>query len=703
MSRFRRRPRLERSPSHPPREVGPFLTRCLCRVALARAPWHDPIQLEAEWPVVFGVFGLSLDTGSDRAIASLRAELAERLALAVVSTEPDVALAGLDRLSETVGFDPVERAVFSLLCVAARDCGIDALWTAVSNDGRGPPSTRFIAEALAMPEPPIEAALASTGRLRRSGLVRCAAEHLEGFVFPYGVHRALRGALDEGGFNLGRVVDSVAPSLPREALGVADFAHVGPEVELAARLLVQARARSAEGINVLLYGPPGTGKTALARALAHAAGPAVHGIIDRPEADPFEPDSRLQSYAAAQALLCTAPGALLVFDEVEDVFPHPEHLLFGLHRRAGPEKAWTLSLLETNRVPAVWIANRIEHIDPAILRRFSLVLDVREPTAEVRRRMARAEFIRLGLPESVAEACADRVERDDRLTPADILRAARVACLIDVGEGGDRLAAVDRILSANARTLRGAGAPTAPQRLEAFDPGLSRTDVDLDALTAGLAERGEGSVLLYGPPGTGKTAFAYHVARSTGQPIEHVRASDLLAKYVGETEARIAQLFARARSRRAIVFIDEAESFLHDRRGADRSWEVSRVDELLVQMEAAQCVFLCATNLVDRLDPASFRRFDVKVRFDHAQPDAVLQLIAAALRRLGASEDALDSSRLARRCGPLPGVSPGDIRATERRFAILRRAPEPEAFADALRADLRLQQPAGGGRLGFGV
>ena len=80
-------------------------------------------------------------------------------------------------------------------------------------------------------------------------------------------------------------------------------------------------------------------------------------------------------------------------------------------------------------------------------------------------------------------------------------------------------------------------------------------------------------------------------------------------------------MFAAARQQNAVLVLDEADSFLSDRRGARQSWEVTQVNELLTQMEAFDGIFICTTNLMEKLDPASLRRFAFKVRFDPMTPD----------------------------------------------------------------------------------
>jgi len=101
------------------------------------------------------------------------------------------------------------------------------------------------------------------------------------------------------------------------------------------------------------------------------------------------------------------------------------------------------------------------------------------------------------------------------------------------------------------------------------------------------------------------------------------RASDLLSMFVGGTEANIARAFAQAQAAGELLIFDEADSFLQDRRGAYRSWEVTAVNEMLTWMESHPLPFACTTNLMDAVDLAAMRRFTFKLRFEHLDPPRV--------------------------------------------------------------------------------
>ena len=150
-----------------------------------------------------------------------------------------------------------------------------------------------------------------------------------------------------------------------------------------------------------------------------------------------------------------------------------------------------------------------------------------------------------------------------------------------------------------------------------------------------------------------------------------------------------------------VVFIDEIDAFLAERGGAKARWELSQVNELLQQMEAADCVFIGATNLLSSLDHAAFRRFDVKVKFDAPDVAALARLVGAALERLGAAPDQRDPDALKGRLARSSDIGAGDIGAVERRFGLLGLEPTIEAFVQALEADRATATRGRGRPVGF--
>ena len=122
-------------------------------------------------------------------------------------------------------------------------------------------------------------------------------------------------------------------------------------------------------------------------------------------------------------------------------------------------------------------------------------------------------------------------------------------------------------------------------------------------------------ILFSGNSGVGKSEFAKYLASRTSLGFQHTRASDLLNKYVGETEQRITNLFKNASLNKSILLIDEADSLLRDRSLSHNSWEITQVNEFLCRMEEYEGILICSSNLINNFDKAAMRRFVFKIKF----------------------------------------------------------------------------------------
>ena len=214
-----------------------------------------------------------------------------------------------------------------------------------------------------------------------------------------------------------------------------------------------------------------------------------------------------------------------------------------------------------------------------------------------------------------------------------------------------------------------------------------------------LKSQGHGSLCFYGPPGTGKTALAEHIASALEQPLLIKQASDLMSKYVGETEQHMAAMFREAEAEKAVLLLDEADSFLRDRRGARRSYEVTEVNEMLQGMERYNGIFICTTNLLDSLDQAALRRFTFKIKF---MPLTGAQRETMFVTEALAGDVSLLTAAFQKGLALLTQLCPGHFAAVKRQGVILDAELSAEEFLAQLEVEHRIKPEVREGRvMGF--
>ena len=584
------------------------------------------------------------------------------------SPPPEAAISrNLQRLAERFGLNQVEQDILHLSVLHKLVSELSEALDMVGELSRAT-TFRLLAECLGHPISSVQAALEPQGKLSRSALL--VLDIRSSYRFSLKVEM-LEGMAEELMLEHDDLLDLFRRNVTKARapqLELEDFPHLCDDVRILRGYLDMALRLEKPGVNILIHGRPGTGKTEFVRALGQAVGAQLREIpVEEPDGAPRAGRHRFEAFRCAQTLLAGTERPVLLFDEVEDVFCEGRTSRRDTGNSSGI-KGWVNQLLENNAVPTFWVTNHLGAIDPAYRRRFDYVLHMDMPPASVRRRVIDRHVGSL----PISAAWKDRAAEHPDLAPAVVERAVRMSALVcDALPEMEPSMVLTRAMNNTLHALGVSPLESLGEKLAMdYRLDLVNADCDLGRLKEGLRRVGEGRLCLYGPPGTGKTEFGRHIAKALDRPLLVKRASDILSPYVGMAEKNIASMFAEAHTEGAVLLLDEADSLLRDRQSAQRSWEVTQVNEMLTQMEGFQGIFIASTNLKDSLDAASLRRFDSLIKLDYLKPAQAWEMLIqlAATMNLTAPEE------MRAKLDALTVLTPGDFAAVSR----LSRLDHPE-------------------------
>ena len=484
------------------------------------------------------------------------------------------------------------------------------------------------------------------------------------------------------------MIKDAVRSCDKGTLSLKDYEHVSKDINILLPYLQNAVATKQAGVNILFYGLPGTGKTELAKTVAQVLKTKLFEISYADDSDEsIDGYQRLRAYKTAQALLSNQ-NILLMYDEAEDIFDSSESP-FAPKRQSN--KAWINRILETNTIPTIWITNNIYSIDNAMVRRFDMSIEMPIPN-----KRQRAEIIKHYSNNLLDEQSIKVLAEHEDIAPALITRAAKVVSIIDTE---DKSKAFTQILN---NTLKAQGYDEIKEKItpllpNVYNPKFINTTTDLEVLAQGIKEHQSARLCLYGVAGTGKSAFGRYIAQTLDKPLLLKKGSDLISMYVGGTEKNIANAFEEAREEKAVLVFDEVDSFLADRSGAHRNWEVTQVNEMLVQMENFEGIFIATTNLIDNLDKASLRRFDLKLEFNYLKAEQSWNMFLSYCKDLKLSRP---SDSFKRAVESLKYLTLGDFAAVTRQNRF-RPIDNVKDFIKRLEDEIAVKNLSNGNVMGF--
>lgn len=410
--------------------------------------------------------------------------------------------------------------------------------------------------------------------------------------------------------------EKLTPKLRKVDLTQKDFEYI-TQYKYIKSILENNLKKNNKGVNILLYGEPGTGKTALAKVLIQDIKANGFEIENTKEITNFNEISirngekeinakRKSQLLAALNLLKNSKNAVLLYDEAEDFF-RCEHSAFQSKNEIN-------NILENNKTPIIWTTNSLTCMESSFLRRFTYTLNVDQlPRNTFKNIIKKLENnIKINLPEQFEDLLLEYMPSVG--ITKKLLNNYKISQSKDFKDFEE-----DLLNSLKSQNHGESVKKIKIKRPVKFDANLLNTSDDLIEFTQNIKalNRRDFSLLLYGVSGAGKTFYADYLGEQLNMPVIKKKASDLESMWVGETEKNIAKMFDEGRLNKAIIVIDEGDHFISDRAKHLRTWETSRTEEMLQQIETYEYPVIFTTNLMQNIDKAAMRRFTYKTEFKY--------------------------------------------------------------------------------------
>ena len=478
-----------------------------------------------------------------------------------------------------------------------------------------------------------------------------------------------------------------------------------------------------ECVNILLYGVPGTGKTEFCRSLGKHLELDIYDInkIENDERPGFGSRFRFSALKVCQNTMNSAKS-IVVIDEADEMLNGGSTASFfpffkGASRNT--EKDLINDFLDNSAGVYFWVTNHYANIEESTRRRFDYSIEFRKFTLAQRKQLWHTCIAKHGLIDHFTSEELSSLAKKYEINAGGIDIALRNYKRMTKGQsevpGTERKTEIiDAILAPHisligGKAKQGANDPVAEYSLEGLnikgDHSIRETLEVMRNFSKHLDENDKKptvrnmNLLLHGPPGTGKTEFAKFAAAELGRTLISRKGSDLLSMWVGGTEQQIREAFKEAEHEGGILFVDEADGLIHERTGAQRSWEVTQVNEFLSNMEEFRGILICATNFKKNMDSASIRRFNLKVEFDYLDADGKVIFFDRILKPLTAkSITKVEKEELLK----IEFLTPGDFKVVKQKNGFLPKSKiTNETIINELRDEVAAKNNIKTNKIGF--
>jgi len=597
----------------------------------------------------------------------------------------------LDRLADLLGLDPLERDLLAFQIGRQRP-GFSQLFELLTFSDHA--TAVVLGAVLDAPAPDITSALSEAETLVRSGVLSVRERPLTVSGPSIQLKAALAELADDDAGFIARFVRPLAPSPSTGSLGRL---HEDDQSILLG--ILRQPMPTDHGVQLLVHGPQSVDKRDMLARLFRDEGIEGYAVATRhvPSGD-----MPTWAYIAQRHVEKSKPNAVLVVDRAHEALACRPMSVWSLlrfddddddDRRPEEDERASDKGLTGAHVRCVWMTDRARQLSERNLGAFLFQCEAFAGSRGERRQRVSQVISDFGLSTQLEHELA----KYSLLGEQQVRQAAELARLLvpssgnnDTGAMAEREHVIKRAVAQSQKTL-------GRDRTEGLRDSVTQYSLDLlnlggrftpQQIIAALRKSSKGSLCLWGIPGAGKTQLAEYIAVELDLPILMRSASELLSKWLGESEQQIASMFSEAEAEGALLFLDEADSFLRDRALARAEWSITQVNELLQRMERFDGIFIAATNMMDSLDPAAMRRFTWKIEFRALTPEQAWTMFC---NETGLDVDAepARSEELGSQLAEISDLAPGDFATVKRQAEMLEEELTPEAWIEQLAAEAK--------------
>lgn len=588
---------------------------------------------------------------------------------------------GVFELTEVLGLSHIQRSIliFAICCATAYE--LKALFEGIAR-GFKTEAPSMWARIFGCSESELAEALSSEGMLRVSGLLNADTS-----VSLPAVSVLWVNLLTKSPEGLLPVLVQDSKAYLKAGAGIP-AQLMQEDLELGSRIL----RNEATGINLLLYGAQNYDKRKAVHDLIAGAEKTLYRLQPQKNAEKEMPAI---AYVAQRLLAKRDKTAVLLIEKPKEILDRTPNsfmaFFFGLEKDTANVEPFDELMLSANPIPTVWCGSGTDELQAETVARFVFHAPLQRASRKDRRELLEAQLAELELSQATREQLLS-LEDVSALQIQTALKAAELSHAVDALEKEAALVqSIKRSLNAMHRDSKARRKRSYTEySLEYLNvAGRFKAEKILKALRTNIGA----SLCFYGIPGTGKTQFAQYLADNLGRQLLVYSASQVLSKWVGETEKNIDAMFARAEAEEAVLLLDEGDSFLRDRSMASQEHEVTRTNELLARMEAFEGTFILSTNLFQDLDAAALRRFTFKLEFLALTSEQKWKMF---LNEAGAHKNIPETSEDQLQTWQdklifMPSLTAGDFDTVKRQCVLLEEVLTPDEWLEQLKVEQDLK------------